>query len=146
VSESLAELGFGRAGHFELMGEGSRLVKETECGSGVYAITLNGVVKYVGETGRSNLFSRFRGYAKPRGNRHKAFIIPTELKKGNSVQLWFLGAETYLNWTIVARNPPLDELKARPDRLLAERFLISYFLPEWNKDLKQVDHEHFRVT
>lgn len=133
MNESLSQLGFEKAGHFQLAREGSELVREAEIGNGVYAMTVNDEVKYVGETEQG--FKRFRGFAKPGPKRHKAFIIPEELKRGNIVELWFLSSEKYLNWTIVLNN----DVAVRPDRKLVERCLISIFRPEWNKDLKRLE-------
>ncbi len=140
MNESLSKLGFEKVGHFQLVGEGSKLVREGECGSGVYAMTSNGDVKYVGETERG--FKRFRGYEKPSPERYKARLVPEKLKRGNAVELWFLSSEKYSNWSIVLNN----EVAVMPDRLLVEQCLITLFLPEWSKELrrrrrrKETDH------
>ena len=66
-----------------MKGAGSKLVREAVFAYGVYTMTVNDKVKYVGKTEQG--FRRFRGYRDPKPEayeeRQKKALVSEELKK-----------------------------------------------------------------
>lgn len=134
----LTELGFEPSAELVLFGDDikSNVIRySTE--TGVYAMVLDGEVKYVGQT-KNELKRRMYFYAKPGPTQQTNIRINALLRKvlgvspAKKCEVWFLPdariAEGRFRLTIGN-----GQLEGQPDQMIVERVLIQLLDPEWNR-------------
>jgi len=128
----LLKLGFQYVGDFFL--EGSKLrffLKNHKNDAGSYVFVVNETVKYVGTT-KNTLYTRMNGYKNPGPSQETNKRIKPKIIEAGKVQIYFLSDPDITNFVTIIRREGI-EYETPTDASTLERFLISMFKPEWNR-------------
>jgi len=129
----LLKFGFRHVGDFFLKGEKIQFSLTNHKGDrGSYAFVVDQNVKYVGVT-KNTLYARMNGYRNPGPSQETNKRINPKIAEAGKVQIYFLpGSEIAKFVTIIRRNEIGEQIPT--DMSTFERFLISMFEPEWNRE------------
>ena len=128
----LLELGFRHVGDFFLKGNKLQfLLNNHKNDTGSYAFVVDQTIKYVGVT-KSALYTRMNGYRNPGPKQETNKRINPKIAEAGRVQVYFLPESKIAEFvTIIRRNQIGKQIPT--DMQISERFLISMFKPEWNR-------------
>jgi hypothetical protein len=128
----LLKLGFQHVGDFFLEGNKLRFfLKNHKNDAGSYAFVVNEAVKYVGTT-KNTLYARMNGYKNPGPSQKTNKRVKPKITEARKVQIYFLPDSDISNFVTVIRRERI-EYEIPTDASTLERFLISLFRPEWNR-------------
>lgn len=129
----LLKLGFQHVGDFFLEGNKLRFfLNSYKNDIGSYAFVVNQTIKYVGVT-KNTLYARMNGYKNPGPSQETNKRINPRITEAGKVQIYFIPESKIKEFvTIIRRNDAEKQIPT--DMSTFERFLISMFKPEWNRE------------
>jgi len=136
MSENLSELlkiGFEHIGDFFVKdGKLNFALSKYKTQTGSYAFVVDQNVRYIGVT-KNTLYTRMNGYKNPGPSQQTNKRINPKIKEAGRVEIYFFPESEVLEFnTIIQRKDFKKEIPM--DMSIFERFLISIFKPEWNRE------------
>jgi len=129
----LLKLGFKHVGDFVRKGNGIQFsMTSNKSDRGSYAFVVDQGIKYVGVT-KNTLYARMNGYKNPGPSQETNKRINPKIAKAGRVQIYFLPEAEIGKFTTIIRRGDIEK-QIPTDMNTFERFLISMFRPEWNRE------------
>lgn len=136
MPENLSELlnlGFEHTGDFSLNGVKLclTLLKHKDQ-TGCYAFVVDQHIRYIGVT-KKNLYTRMNFYKNPGPSQQTNLRVNPKIKEAGLVKIYFLPESEIQQFTTVIQRKGFEK-NIPTDLSTFERFLISSFKPEWNRE------------
>ncbi len=129
----LMTFGFRLVGEFSFNGQRIQFsLNNHKNDTGAYAFVVDQTVKYVGVT-KNTLYARMNGYKNPGPSQETNKRINPKIAKAGRVQIYFI-PEFAINEFVTTIYRGEIEKQIPTDISMFERFLISTFKPEWNRE------------
>jgi len=129
----LQKLGFQHVGDFYLKDERVQFfLTNYRSSKGSYAFVINQTVKYIGVT-KNKLYTRMSGYRNPGPSQETNKRINPKIVEAGEVHIYFLPESEIAKFVTIIRGNGIEK-QISTDISTFERFLISMFGPEWNRE------------
>ena len=129
----LLEIGFEPVGYFSTNdGKLNFYLSNHKNQTGCYSFVIDKKACYVGVT-KNTLYARMNGYKNPGPSQQTNKRINPQIKEASQVEIYFLPESEITRFEItIERNDFKKEMLM--DMTIFERFLISLFRPDWNRE------------
>ncbi len=129
----LTTLGFRLVGEFSSNGQRIQFsLSDHKNDTGAYAFVVNQTIRYVGVT-KNTLYARMNGYRNPGPTQETNKRINPKIAEAGGVQIYFIPESGITEFSTTIHRGEIERTMPA-DISTFERFLISIFKPEWNRE------------